>query len=628
MLTSIRKNAGNWFTRIFMFILVLSFGVWGVADFITSSVEPPLARVAGTTVSAQEFNNDFRRELFRLQQQFGPEFSTARAREMGFDREVLRQMLVGIMFDREAESLSLTTADQTIAQSIRENPSFRDSFGGFDRNLFQRALNENGFSEKEYLRRARMDLTRRQLIAAVSSGIVAPKKVAEALYTLREEQRIAELLFVPQNAAGKISAPTDGDLEAFHNANASLFTAPETRAVSYVTLQPEDLAETILLDEQDLHEQYDARLAEFMVTAMRNLQQFVLPDEAAAKAASDKIKAGQDFVAVAKQTSGMNEKEMELLEVTRGQLPAEISDAVFALKEGEISEPLKSPLGWHLVKVTAARYERVQPFEEVREKIAKDLAEIRATDLAITRANQLEDARAGGASLEEAAKEFELKLHVIAGIDRNGNGPDGKPVRNFPADPQFIADVFDTDAGSESDLRENKDGGYYVLRVDSINPSAVRALADVRNEVTAAWYAQKTGEKLDAMADEMLKSAQAGKALAEIAKPLTLRVTQSAPFGRGFSDEQMSAALTTKLFTGKPGDSFAGPAPKGGYVIARLSEIKPPPLSENGDAVAQMVRDLSKSFSEDVLAQYQSVLERRYEVEVNHNVLASLFEEQ
>lgn len=628
MLTSIRKNAGNWFTRIFMFILVLSFGVWGVADFITSSVEPPLARVAGTTVSAQEFNNDFRRELFRLQQQFGPEFSTARAREMGFDREVLRQMLVGIMFDREAESLSLTTADQTIAQSIRENPSFRDSFGGFDRNLFQRALNENGFSEKEYLRRARMDLTRRQLIAAVSSGVVAPKKVAEALYTLREEQRIAELLFVPQNAAGKISAPTDGDLEAFHNANASLFTAPETRAVSYVTLQPEDLAETILLDEQDLHEQYDARLAEFTVTAMRNLQQFVLPDEAAAKAASDKIKAGQDFVAVAKQTSGMNEKEMELLEVTRGQLPAEISDAVFALKEGEISEPLKSPLGWHLVKVTAARYERVQPFEEVREKIAKDLAEIRATDLAITRANQLEDARAGGASLEEAAKEFELKLHVIAGIDRNGNGPDGKPVRNFPADPQFIADVFDTDAGSESDLRENKDGGYYVLRVDSINPSAVRALADVRNEVTAAWYAQKTGEKLDAMADEMLKSAQAGKALAEIAKPLTLKVTQSAPFGRGFSDEQMSAALTTKLFTGKPGDSFAGPAPKGGYVIARLSEIKPPPLSENGDAVAQMVRDLSKSFSEDVLAQYQSVLERRYEVEVNHNVLASLFEEQ
>ena len=628
MLTSIRKNAGNWFTRIFMFILVLSFGVWGVADFITSSVEPPLARVAGTTVSAQEFNNDFRRELFRLQQQFGPEFSTARAREMGFDREVLRQMLVGIMFDREAESLSLTTADQTIAQSIRENPSFRDSFGGFDRNLFQRALNENGFSEKEYLRRARMDLTRRQLIAAVSSGVVAPKKVAEALYTLREEQRIAELLFVPQNAAGKISAPTDGDLEAFHNANASLFTAPETRAVSYVTLQPEDLAETILLDEQDLHEQYDARLAEFTVTAMRNLQQFVLPDEAAAKAASDKIKAGQDFVAVAKQTSGMNEKEMELLEVTRGQLPAEISDAVFALKEGEISEPLKSPLGWHLVKITAARYERVQPFEEVREKIAKDLAEIRATDLAITRANQLEDARAGGASLEEAAREFELKLHVIAGIDRNGNGPDGKPVRNFPADPQFIADVFDTDAGSESDLRENKDGGYYVLRVDSINPSAVRALADVRNEVTAAWYAQKTGEKLDAMADEMLKSAQAGKALAEIAKPLTLKVTQSAPFGRGFSDEQMSAALTTKLFTGKPGDSFAGPAPKGGYVIARLSEIKPPPLSENGDAVAQMVRDLSKSFSEDVLAQYQSVLERRYEVEVNHNVLASLFEEQ
>lgn len=628
MPTSLRKTAGNWFTRIFLFILVISFAVWGVADFVTNTAEPPLARVAGATISAQEFDNDFRRELFRLQQQYGPEFSTAKAREMGFDREVLRQKLVGIMFDRESEKLSLTTADQTIAQNIRENVSYRDSLGEFDKNIFQRALKDNGFTEKEFTRRARMDMTRRQLIAAITAGTVAPQKLAATLYSLREEQRTADLLHIPQNAIGKIPNPADAELEAFHKANEVLFTAPETRSVTYVTLQPDDLAEGIMPDEKDLREQYDARLAEFTVTGMRNLQQFVLPDEAAAKAAHDKIKAGKDFAAVARQASGMREKELELVEVTKDMLPVEIAEAVFALKEREVSAPLKSPLGWHLIKITAARQERIQPFEEVRKTISEDLALARATDLAVERANQLEDARAGGASLEETAKEFGLKLHTIAGVDRQGNGPDGRPVQNMPMDPQFITDVFDTDAGSESDLRENKDGGYYVLRVDNVTPSAVRPLADVRNAVAAAWRAQKTGEKLEQLSGEMLKAAQAGKPLPEIAKPLNLKVTQSAPFNRSFTDEQMSAALAAKLFTGKPGDSFAEPAPGGGYVIARLREIRPPSLTGKSDAVANMGRDLSRNFAEDVLAQYQSVLERRYDVEINQDRLNSLFEEQ
>ena len=628
MLTSLRKTTGNWFTRIFLFILVLSFAIWGVADFLGNTVEPPLAKVAGATISAQEFNNDFRRELFRLQQQYGPDFTPAKAREMGFDREVLRQKLVGIMFDREAESLSLTAADQTIAQNIRENASYRDSLGEFDKNIFLRALNENGFTEKEYLRRARMDMTRRQLIAAITAGTVAPQKLAATLYSLQEEQRTAELLYIPQNAIGKIPNPTGVELEAFHKANETLFTAPEIRSVTYVTLRPDDLAEGITPDEKDLREQYDARLAEFTVTGMRNLQQFVLPDEATAKAAYEKIRGGKDFAAVAKQASGTNEKELELLEVTKDLLPAEIAEAVFALKEREVSPPLKSALGWHLVKITAARQERIQPFEEVRKTISEHLALAHATDLAVERANQLEDARAGGASLEETAKEFGLKLHTIAGVDRQGKGPDGDTVKNMPMDPQFIADIFDTDEGSESDLRENKDGGYYVLRVDNVTPSAVRPLADVRNEAAAAWRAQKTGEMLEQLSGEMLKAAQAGKMLPEIAKPLKLKVSKSPAFGRSFTDEQMNAALTAKLFTGKPGDSFAEPAPGGGYVIARLTGIMPPSLTDKSDAVAKMGRDLSRNFSEDVLAQYQSVLERRYDVEINQDRLNSLFEEQ
>ena len=628
MLTSFRKSAGSWFTKIFLFILVVSFGIWGVADFVNSAKEAPLAKVAGKTISAQEYNANYRRELFRLQQQYGPDYTSAKAREMGLDREVLRQMLVAIMYDREAAQLSLTASDETIATSIRENASFRDSLGQFDKNIFRRVLNDNGFAEKEYLHRARMDLTRQQLIAAVGSGVVVPQKIAAAFYMMREEQRIADILYIPQSAVGKISGPDNAALESFYKANPALFTAPEIRMVSYLTLRPEDLAKTIVPDEKELREQYDARLAEFTVSSMRNIQQFVLPDEAAAKAAHDKIKNGNDFEKVAKQTSGMSPKDLELREVTREMLPAGIADAVFALKEREISQPLKSPLGWHLVRITAARQERVSPFEEVRNRIAAELALSKATELVIEYSTRLEDARAGGASLEEAAREFNLKLQVIAGVDRQGKALDGKPAANLVDDPKFLADIFETEEGSESDLRENKEGGYYVLRVDSVTPAAVRPLAEVRSETTAAWRAQATGEKLLKLADDSLKAAEDGKSLTEIASPLGLKITQGPPIQRSYTSDQINAALTAKLFTGKPGSNFGEPAPAGGYTIARLREIKTPSVNDKTDAVARLGRDLAKIYADDVLAQYQSVLERRYDVEVNQSRLASLFDEQ
>lgn len=628
MLTSMRKGAASWFSRIFLLILVLSFVVWGVADFLTSQAEQPLAEVAGSAITAQEFDNEFRRELFQLQQQLGPDFDTAKAREAGFDREVLRQMLVGIMYDLEATHLSLTTADQTIAQSILENPAYRDSFGQFDRNLFQSTLRNAGFTEKEFMRRARQDLTRRQLITAIGAGAVAPAKMGEALYGLRSEQRAAELLFIPQSAAGKIADPADAELEAFHKDNAALFTAPELRSISYVTLHPEDLAAGITLDEKELRENYETRLAEFTVSGMRNLQQFVMQDEAAAKAAAEKIIAGADFASVAKQAAGITADALDLKEITKNQLPAEIADAAFALKEGEVSQPLKSPFGWHVIKVTLLREERIEPFDEVRSRLIKDLSLSRAIDLAVERANQLEDARAGGASLEEAAKEFSLPIRTLTGIDRNGNAADGKPAANLPADPQFLTDIFDTDEGSESDLRENKEGGYYVLRVDSVAPSALRPLNEVRADVIAAWRAQKTGEKLHTLATDMLNAVNAGKSLSDAGKALKLKPAISAPFARDFTDERMSANLVAKLFAAKAGDAFGEPVATGGYVIARLRDVTPPDVAAQRDAVTKMTKEISQNIAQDVLSQYQAVLERRYEVKINQDRLTSLFDEQ
>lgn len=624
MLAAIRKGA----IRIFMGILVLSFAVWGVADFLSGAAQRPLAEVSGDPITGPEFNAEFRREVMRQQQQANGDFDAARARQLGLDKQVLRQMIIRMMFDRHVGEIGLTASDLAVAQSIRDDPNFKDSLGQFDRLGFGRILRENGFTEAAFVERVRGEMARRQLIAAITAGAQPPKSMVEAVLRRYNEKRDAGLLLIPQTAVKALPKPTEADLEAFYNANPALFTAPETRGVTYLTLSPDALSAGITVSAEDLQNEYQARLAEFSVTGMRNLEQFVLDDELKANAAMARIRAGGDFHTIAREYSGLEAEDLKLIEVTRQDLLPEVADAVFALKERETGGPFKTPLGWQIVKVTALREERIQAFEEVRDRLARETALIRAGDALVEMTNRLEDARAGGATLEEAAAEFGLTLHTVPQIDRSGNDASGKPIGGLPSDDNFIADIFATGAGAESDLRENRDGGYYVLRVDKITGPEMRALAMVRTEVEAGWRAGRIGHELQRLAEALLKQAQAGAPLKKIAAENKLKLVAVEPFGREYSSEHLSSSAVARLFSMMPGETMASAAPKGGYILAQLGKIMPPDLAAQSGVVTEARKKLADAMSNDLLAQYQSVLERAYQVSINEDQLANLADEQ
>lgn len=627
MLISMRQGAGGWIARIFMGILVLSFAVWGVADFLGTTPETTLAEVSGKTISAQEFNAEFRRELTRMQKQAGDEFDTAQARALGLDKAVLRQMIMREMFDQQAYELGLTTPDAIVAQSIKQDESFKDSLGEFNRMNLVRVLQDNGFTEAAYVERIRREMTRRQLIAAIAGGAPPPLGMVEEVLIRYNEKRSADLLLIPQAAIGALPKPSGAEIETFYNANPDQFTAPETRSVTWLSVAPEDIAAKIVVSEAELQQEYQARLAEFTIVATRDLQQFVLDDRGEADKAMAEIKAGADFPTVAKKYSGLEATDLALPGITKPELPTEAAEAIFALKQGESGGPFKNPFGWQIVKVTALRDGRTPGFAEVRDRLAKETALSRAGDALVELSTRLEDARAGGATLEEAAKELGLKLRTLAAIDGKGNGSDGKPLAGLAPDENFIADIFATEAGAESDLRDSKDGGYYVLRVDKITASAVRPLAEVRGDAEAGWRAARTVESLQQLADELLKQARAGAPLQQIATQRKLKIVSAGPFARGYTDDHLSEATVAKLFAAKTGDAITAAAPAGGYVLASLREILPPDLKTQAEAVKGARKQLGDAIGNDLLAQYQGVLELRNQVSINESGLDSLFAE-
>lgn len=626
MLISLRKGVGSWFAKIFIGLLVLSFAVWGVADFLTNRSATALASIEGRDIQPGEYQREFQRELYRLQRRFGPEFDSQQARAAGLDREVLRQMLTRVMFDTRAEELGLATPDAVVAETIRTSPTFRDPFGAFDRFAFERALRENGYTEADFVERTRGELTRRQLIAAITAGAEPSQQLAETLYRYRNEKRVLEILAVPQSAVGKLPTPSEAELNTFYDENPRLFTAPEYRSATYIALTPKELTGEITIDEADLQESYEDRLPEFTIIGERDLEQFVLSDRARADDAASRIEAGEDFHAIAKEYADVSPEDMRLRGITRQELLPEVADAIFELEKSQISRPLESPLGWQIVRIVDMKKGRTKGFEEVREQLVDDIAQERASDALYELINQFEDARGSGDSLEEAAAAIGATTRYIDAIDRSGNDTAGQKVNETPSSPEFLADIFESEQGDENDLRETDDGGFFVVRVDSITPSATRPYDEVHADIVSAWQAQAIGEALQEIADEIRTEANAGQPLSDIATARGLTITPTEPIGRDYQDSQLGAALVSEIFTAKQGQHVSGAVPAGGYAVVRVREIVAPTIDETEVAFNRTRNQLETSIADELLTQYQMVLEQRYELRIDQNQLASLFD--
>ena len=264
----------------------------------------------------------------------------------------------------------------------------------------------------------------------------------------------------------------------------------------------------------------------------------------------------------------------------------------------------------------------------MRAEISRDLALQRAEDALFDISNRFEDARASGETLEEAARRIGLTAQKIPAIDRSGNRPDGTAIPDLPSEPEFLSDMFDSAPGEENDLRETRAGGYFVVRVDDVTPSTLRPFDSVREEVRSALRARATAQALEQMADEIRAQAQSGTPLATIAKEHGLSLSDKPAFGRNFRDDMLSPAAVGEVFATEPKNVIAAPAPKGGFIVARLDEILVPDFPADDSQTAQIKTALENQMADDILAQYQTVLEQRYELQINQNQLASLFPDQ
>lgn len=629
MLQSLRKGASTWVVRIFLGILMVSFGIgiWQGNSLFQSGSDDAVAKVGESEVSAQAFQNAFDRELRQLQTQLGGSFTREQALAFNVQGAVLSQLVSDSTIREAARLFGVRAPNALVSRQIAAIPAFQDATGKFDAQRFRQVLSQANMPEEVLTGQIRNELLRSQFYGPAATGAQAPTVVAEVLYRHRNERRKIDYFAVTPDAVGAIGAPDDAALQAYYDAHPEAFTAPEYRAVTVLSIDPAEIARTIPVSDEAVAAAYEEHAADYVVEEKRDVAQMVLSDEATAHQAIADLAAGQDFSAVAKARADVDEATTKLGLVTRSGLPEALADAVFAAAEGAVGGPVKTPLGWHVFKVQAVVPGSTRPLAEVRDELVRQISGEEARGKVSDLGKSLQDEIAGGATLEEAGERLGVSVTKITAVDAAGKNPDGETVPALAAEPQLLAALFASDVGLDGDIMDTDAGGYVVGRVDSIVPSALKPLDTVKADVIAAWTAQERTTRQQALANRLVEAIDGGQSIADAAKGAGAELGTVGP-GTRTGDPQFSAlppGLITLLFDKPVGKAASTAATSGSDIlVGTVTEVVAADPAADAEGLKTLRDKLRNDMAGDLAATFETDLRQRFGVVINENLLNGL----
>ncbi|HZQ11510.1 MAG TPA: peptidyl-prolyl cis-trans isomerase [Pseudolabrys sp.] len=626
MLRGIHKASSTWLGKglmaAVMGFLVISFAIWGIGDIFRGFGRNAALTIGDVRISAEQFREYYNDQLRKLSRQLGRTLSPDQIRALGFDRQLIAQLVAETTLDEQAKALRLGIGTGEISQRITSDPGFRGLTGQFDRARFEETIRDLGFTEARFVEEQRRRMLRRQLALSISGDIKAPAAAIAAVNQYQNEQRSIDYIALGPAQAGDVAAPPADVLEKYFDEHKVLFRAPEYRKLTVLSLSPADLAKPDEVKEADAKAYYEQHKAQYGTPEKREIRQINYPNAEEAKAARDKLGKGATFDDLVKDR-GLKPSDTDLGMMTKTAIidPA-IADAAFALKSGEISEPIVGQFGTVLLTVGKIEPGAQKAYEDVASQIKRELAESHARTQVGDLRDKVEDERAAGATLVEAGKKFGVTTRVIEAVDRAGNGPDGKPVADLPKQPNVVAAAFNTDVGVDNDAMQLPNGGYLYYDVTGITPSHERPLAEVKDQVAKRWRDEEIGKRLAARSAELLDKLKAGAALAELAASAGVKVGSATGLQRGKPADKLPANVVTAAFqTPKDAAASAEGDDQTQRYVFRVTGMTDPPFDAASPQGKALAASLQNSYGDDVTAEYLARLESQFGVDVDQTAI-------
>lgn len=506
--------------QILLLLLILpSFVLVGVSSYQDrGGAADGVATVDGKKITQQEWENAQRRQIEQARQMMGAQFDqklfdTPEARQAILDNLVAERAI-----NAEVARNNLTVSDSVLVKAISDIQQFRKPDGSFDKEGYYAALATQGMTEPQFNARMRHDMAVQQLVGSIQQTAFAPRTVTNRLSDINDQEReVQEQLFPAASFVGQVKV-TDDMLKAFYDKNAALFQVPETVKAEYVVFNADAVEKSVTVSDAEIADAYNKNKARFLTPEKRNASHILInakadakpADDAAAKAKAQAIldelrKNPADFAKVAKaqsQDPGSAELGGDLGTIEKGVFVKPVEDAIYGLKEGEMSGLVRSEFGYHVIKVTKVTPAVQKTLEEAKPEIAAELKKTKMSakysELAESFSNTVYEQ---ADSLKPVADKLGLTIQTADGLTRTPNPALGSsPVNN----DKFLKAIFSNDALTNKRNTEAVEVAPSTLvagRVVSFKPASKRPFAEVeaiiRQRVTqeeAVRLARQAGE--------------------------------------------------------------------------------------------------------------------------------------
>lgn len=618
--------------QIVLAIIILPFAFFGIDSFFRDGTTTrDVAKVGDSRISLQEYQQALREQQDKLRPALGGQ-NPAMLESPQLKRAVLDNLVQRRLLMTYAQKSHMSVTDDQLVRLIISVPSLQEN-GQFSPERYDALIASRNMSKAQFEYNLRQDLLAQQALMAVGDASVsAATGAGHWLAAQMESREISEAILRPEQFQGKVQVGQEA-IKAYYDANQDKFRLPEMLRAEYLVLSRDRLLEQTTVSEEEIKSWYQARSDRYKQAEERSASHVLIRLDKGASA--DEVKAAEakaadivaqakkspgDFAKLAKQHSqdpGSAEKGGDLGWFGRGMMVKPFEDAVFALKEGQISEVVRSDFGLHVIKLVGIRAERSRPLDEARGEIVAELkAQHAAKKYAETAESFSNTVYEQPDSLAPAAEKYHLALQQSDWLAKEG-GPRG-PLAN----PKLLGALFSEDAIKNKRNTEAVEVAPNVLvsaRVLEHKPASLQPLETVAPTI----------EKLLVHQEAVKLAAQAGEArLAQLAKGEKTDLAWAAPrtvmrsHAPNLSPEAIRAVFradAAKL------PAYVGAAGTGGaYALYRISQVKPFVAGGGEQPQAAALRaQYSRLVAEEEMFAWVNSLKQRFPIEINKAALES-----
>ena len=590
-------------------IVITGFGTGGsgIGGFGSGGDADALAKVEGETITTAEATDETNRQLARFRQQ-QPELDMASFLRRGTLEEIVDQMIDVAATSAFGREMGLASSREMIEREIQSIPAFKNLAGQFDQATFQRALAQEKISEQQLRDEIAQRMIQRQLILPAAGSAYVPRGLAAQYASLLLESRSGFVGAVPVAAMGPGREPTDAEVADFYAKNQSRYTIPERRTVRYAMFGPENLGAAAKATEAEIQAAYRQNQASYAATETRTLSQVILPDEAAARALAQKIAGGAAFAAAAAQ-AGFGASDIAIGDQSkdafaRMSAPA-VANAVFAAAKGATVGPLRSPLGWHLVRIDDVKTVAGRPIEAVRAELAAGIEKEKAGNALSDLAGRIETAVADGANFQEIAQREKLTVKETVPVTAAGAAP-GNPGWQAPPElAPLLKAAFEIEVNADPVVEPIVPNERFAMMIVTNSvPAAAPPVAQIRDRVKADLIVRRASDRARAVATSIQSKINAGTPPAQAFAEAQVKLPAVQPVTAVRRDIARQGGQVppplAMLFSLPRGKARLVPAPGGSWFVVYLDKIV------GGDAAKEtgLIDAVRSSFTEVIGNEY------------------------